>query len=98
MSEVKFTDPEVFEKAFEEFWPELVKKLDLTEDLEMNKASARKILKGNTEIDGYQLAKQFENDDWLVDGVAVEVLDTWFDYVSSAKRIIEEKRECEKTI
>jgi hypothetical protein len=89
-------DPEVFEIAFAAFWPKLWKYLkaapDITDNTEQEwKDSAHKILHNNYEIDGYRLAKDFEDGNWSVDADFVDVADGWDDALRAAlHKFIEE--------
>ena len=72
--------PEVFEAAFKDFWPSIWKHygVSLSPEVEQEwKDSAHRVLNKNYNEDGYQLAKDFEGDDWDVDADFVELMDNW---------------------
>jgi hypothetical protein len=75
-------DAAVVEKAFEAFWPKIWQDLknvdDVTEDSQQEwKDSAWKVLGRTYHEDGYELAKEFEDENWEVDSEFVEMIDGW---------------------
>lgn len=75
-------DTVVVDAAFIAFWPKLWQHLknqpDITDNTEAEwKASAHKVFHRNYIPDGYELAKDFESENWQVDADFVELVDWW---------------------
>ena len=89
-------DDVVFEAAFVAFWPKLWKYLktqpDITDNTEQEwKESAHKVLNRNYVEDGYELAKDFEDEHWDVDADFVELADGWGHELYSAHQKLKEQ-------
>ena len=89
-------DDVVFEAAFVVFWPKLWKYLktqpDITDNTEQEwKDSAHKVLNRNYVEDGYELAKDFEDEHWDVDADFVELADGWGHELYTAHQKLKEQ-------
>lgn len=94
-------DPAVYKLAFENFWPQLERYCNQSSQkaTDDDKASAWKVLEDNSEMDGFQLAKDFEDrGGWVGDSELVDVLEGWHSAMYNAHDTLRKQWRTENNI